>query len=1107
MMPFRPVLSRTRSGASRRGLSVGLVAVLAAGCATPAPKDDDTDTDVVDTDTVDTTDTDPTDTDTVVDTDDPTARRYALGDATVTVRVDALDVARRTYTLTSTAPLRDGLPAGGTRTFTEPADRPVLRTGDLLFDALFAMAVVEAGEDAVASISDGAFANGAALPCDCYQTGEQWHYVWTRDTAYAVDLGLAWLDPARAAASLRFKLSAPKDGGPLQIVQDTGSGGSWPVSTDRAIWALGARTVLRHLDGAARTDFRDVALEAMATTLAVDRDHVFDPTDGLYTGEQSFLDWREQSYAATTATDVVPIATSKALSTNVAHLVLLRAAAALGAETGHPDVATWSQQADDLADAIAARFLVADPASSTSTADVLASLTAPALDGSTLLKRDLLGLSLAVLHDAVPGDVQARVLADYPWGAHGPPVLWPLQPRQSVYHNRATWPFVTAYGALAGAKAQVPDAFERGVEALVQGAGRNLSNMENLELLSGNAWVDLGDASGPVVNSRRQLWSVAGYVGVVMEGLFGLHVDDDGLRVDPFVTSGLLRRWFPDVDHLTLRDVRWRGATFDVDIALPAPGTSDGRHGVVSVSLDGADATDRRIRAAELAAASTVSVTLGPGVLGGPRVPEVVDTGDYRDLWAPPAPSGTAVAAEPAGLRVTWEAVPENGVRYAVYRDGSRVADDVVATTWIDGAATPDAATHCYAVEAYYFTSGLRSHHGAPICWWGAPSRVVTFDAHALIQTAGTGTWSTDHGRPHLMDWGGPDDTLTVFGVRPQWTGPHLLQLVYANGAGPVNTGITCGAKRLTVRDAVTGEVLGEGTVALPQTGTWDRWVDGGVVRVDLEAGRDVDVEVRDVPNMSALEHFRTYTGGLGGGAEPYGFVDVAALKLLPMGGVQGPEVVPAVALDGTDDLAAYAPGQQLTGGAVGARLADDDVLAVDWDEDHLYLSLHSAAFADDEAPWMVYLQAGEAPLAAAVPAEGSTYQRGNVQLPAWLPFTPTHQITLRGQTAFGPDDGPWIGIWKRRAGGGYDQVRRLAFGVDAWRSADGRTLSIAVPRALLGAHDTLRLASHVVWGVVGNEWKDLVPAGHTPWVTSGGSWIEIDLLDPDHQVSAWQIP
>ena len=67
----------------------------------------------------------------------------------------------------------------------------------------------------------------------------------TRDVSYAADLALARLAPERARASLRFKLSAPRagDGGRdhLYVAQDTGSGGSWPISSDRVVWFLAAR--------------------------------------------------------------------------------------------------------------------------------------------------------------------------------------------------------------------------------------------------------------------------------------------------------------------------------------------------------------------------------------------------------------------------------------------------------------------------------------------------------------------------------------------------------------------------------------------------------------------------------------------------------------------------------------------------------------------------------------------------------------------------------------------------------------------------------------------------------------------------------------------------
>ena len=81
--------------------------------------------------------------------------------------------------------------------------------------------------------------------------------------------------------------------------------GSWPVSTDRVSWALGAEAVLATLDGDKRAVFADLALRALAGTLEADRAAAFDAADGLYRGEQSFLDWRTQTYAPYVADDLV----------------------------------------------------------------------------------------------------------------------------------------------------------------------------------------------------------------------------------------------------------------------------------------------------------------------------------------------------------------------------------------------------------------------------------------------------------------------------------------------------------------------------------------------------------------------------------------------------------------------------------------------------------------------------------------------------------------------------------------------------------------------------------------------------------------------------------
>ena len=75
-----------------------------------------------------------------------------------------------------------------------------------------------------------------------------WNWVWTRDIAYATELGLSWFDTERAISACCSSCQRKKQVGDLQIVQDTGTGGNWPISTDRVTWARGAMSVLKHTD-------------------------------------------------------------------------------------------------------------------------------------------------------------------------------------------------------------------------------------------------------------------------------------------------------------------------------------------------------------------------------------------------------------------------------------------------------------------------------------------------------------------------------------------------------------------------------------------------------------------------------------------------------------------------------------------------------------------------------------------------------------------------------------------------------------------------------------------------------------------------------------------
>ena len=1011
-----------------------------------------------------------------------------------TVKVVGRDSETRLYTMNTTAQLRDNQPPTRQITFKEEAGQLIVRSGHDMFDALFALAVEETRQNSVESISDGGFNNGQGVPCSCFETGEKWRYVWTRDTAYAVDLGLALIDPARSRRSLEFKLSERKAGGDLQIVQDTGTGGSYPVSTDRVVWSIGAAQAYQMLTGDERAAFALRSYEALKNTVEQDRRMVFDEKDGLYFGEQSFLDWREQSYASWTRDDTVHIAMSKSLSTNVGHFAALASAAFLAQQLGHTqEAATYQAWASELRQAIVREFWLED-------VGMLSALKATGLDEATLHKYDWLGASLAVLLGVIDGERAERMIASYPHTVAGPPVLWPQQPLIPVYHNRGIWPFVTAYGVLAAREVRNDAVFEHGLESLIRGAALNLSNMENFEFLTQAAWFDDGEYSGPVVNSRRQLWSVAGYLGAIVRGVFGMSVQDEGVTFKPFITRKMRRTWFQHTDRLQLRNLSFRGKKLHVTVELPTLNPDDIQNGAYTIdkaTLNG-DPIDGPLLPTEFADGDEVVIALTSESTASKDITIVEDDGDFTKLWAPREPNLTAARVNDNGLvELAFDAGGEEGVTFNIYRDGEVVKTGVTATSWVDtGSAGWDTKTYCYAVESV-FASGNRSHHSKPACVWGeAGERATQLNAFAMMSTGGK--WATDHGRAHFGDWGAPSDRITVSKIRPKTTGAHRLQLVYGNGAGPISTGITAAVKKVTVSTSA-GEVVGQGTLVMPQLGDWSRWADSTFLSVELKSNTNYTVTIEDDPvNMSFFAHFTPYTASNGGGEGTYNMVNIHALKLLAMDG-EVPYTEARISFDGLDDLG------KLPRGAVqqpGAQLDTWTRFGMTWDDDFLYIAMVTTAFEEDFAPVMIYLEPFKAITFPPRPtgAVGMPYDKTTSR----LSFTPSYVIAARAVSEDSTTGEPWNGVWQHggdAARESWEKLRRLEAGVDWWLSQDRHTISIRVPRQLVtNGINTIRLAAHVYYGEEGNEWKETVPSGHEPW-RSGGDYYQINLSNGEWKV------
>jgi hypothetical protein len=793
----------------------------------------------------------------------------------------------RAYAQSSTLQLRD--PGAQFVAYQESADLPTVRSGNLAFDALFALAGAEMKLDSVGEIRDGNYNGGAPIACDCFETGEKWHYVWTRDLSYAADLGLAMLDPLRVMHSLDFKLSGYRPGvvkpaqvagtaDGLQIVQDTGSGGSWPVSTDRITWAFGAEEVLKMLPAAERNAFAARALKALVNTIENDRLAAFDAGDRLYTGEQSFLDWRDQSYAAWITGDIASLASSKALSTNVGHYKALTLAATLAREQGQDALANkYSGWALALKRAINQRLWLPDEG-------MYSSLTAPHFDGAAMHKFDWLGQALAIVTGVADARRAQSILAHYPHGPMGAPVIYPQQRGMPVYHNRAIWPFVTAYGLKAAAMTGNVSVADAAYQALMRGAALNLSNMENLEWLSGQPLL-LDEKNpaliGPVINSKRQLWSVGAYLGMVIENVFGVTLSTDGIDIHPFITSKLRREAFGQSSSITLNRLRLRDRTITVKIQLPPAQPGDGYYLVDSVSINGVSSS-QALRWQQLAPDSAIDIRLGaliPGQSAIRRVSADPFT-ESSDAFGPREPQIANLSREATGHARFDIAGSEHGsdTTYNVYRDGKLVAADVRAGAWTDRSAS---ASACYALEARFPASGNRSHHSAPQCV-DAGIEIPVTDARVTSNVALSGP----NGRfaaPHLKDWGKPADTFAVSAIKVPSAGAYQLQLRYHNGANQVNLGISGGVKWLVVKNQ-SGRVVARQVIQLPharseQPNTTP--VYSTPLKARLRAGI-YRLELFDFYNMSYLQSNSTFSaaGGVDGASNRFDIYGIRLLKV-----------------------------------------------------------------------------------------------------------------------------------------------------------------------------------------------------------------------------------
>lgn len=493
-----------------------------------------------------------------------------------------------------------------------------------------------------------------------FMAGALWPDTWTRDVVYSIYFAYSWILPEVSRRTLEKQTLK----NPREALQDTGSGGSWPISTDRVVWALAA---WEYWLATGDKDWLGYAYEGLSYTAKKDLHVAYDTDVHLFRGETCSMDWRTHTYPNwfTNAN----IGESFSSGTNALHWFLYRFLLAAGREISAPEeeLELWSRISDELRQGINNAFF--DEKSG--------------LYGCWLYP-DYLGYrvsskvgdmsnGLAALLGVADEEQARRILAGFPMYAYGAAVLYPSKPDGYSYHNKSIWPVWQTPMLYASKKYGNAAVTEHLVNSAVRSGALFLTHKENMTY-------DTGYDRNTVLNSDRQLWSVASYLSIVYRVLFGMDMTPEGLGFHPVV---------PDYmgSEIELTDFRYRRATIDVKVK----GTGNE---IASIKVNGRNRKTSYVLPANARGKYSVEIVMKHGSDTGSV--NIVPAGP-GNCWAPVEP---VVRLE--NNNIFWSI--EEGCSYRLYGKDT-VVENIHSP--FDISSLPDGYYSISAVSAEGFESDL----------------------------------------------------------------------------------------------------------------------------------------------------------------------------------------------------------------------------------------------------------------------------------------------------------------------------------------------------------------------------------------------------------------
>lgn len=616
----------------------------------------------------------------------------------------------------------------------------------------------------------------------------------THNLGYSSLLSLALIDPQAAQNSLMKRVSQGR------IIQDDGTGGSWPVTTDRAVWVLGAWEVYL---ATGDKDWLKQSYEVVRHSLSQDEAMIYDHTTGLVYGEASLPYCRKEVYPAWM--QPADIAQSECLSNNALFFRANEIASRMAQLCGDGGVAAhFKQVADAIKEGINNYLWI-------ESAGYYGQYLYGRVNKTVSTRSETLGEALCIIFGIADAQRAQRIVNSIPSSPYGMTCFNPQIPDIYTLHNNAIWPHTQAYWLWASALTRCPQAVTHGLASVYRTTALMATNMENTDATTGTC--------NTAYNSGSALLSVAANLSIPLRVFAGINMNEEGITIQPLVPKGWMSK-------KQLTNLKYRKAILDITIQ----GYGDR---VSAFYIDGKKLKEPFV-SSSMNGRHSVRIVMNDQFS---RYDEhTVEPVNYSPH--------TPIAWLDGATRMSWQQV-QGAKEYKILRNGRSIAIQPESNIEGNYYDIPDEEGFAEYQVVAVDSLGVESFASEPLVRFGI-SNVRHYDMTAFAEPTTLKSCQGYSGNG-AIEITSTSNTRIDLRINVPADGTYLIDFRYANGTGSPTSGNSCASRMLWYNGRRVGNIV------FPQRGKdlWSNWGYSTPVVLKLKQGEQSLVLIYELDNQN----------------------------------------------------------------------------------------------------------------------------------------------------------------------------------------------------------------------------------------------------------------